>query len=134
MSEDLITSDNVSKELIKSCFYAAYIDVIIDKDGDIEMKDDKVFLRLAEKKDRIRIFCFFSFKEDSQPLARLQCANSINEEYLMVRAIVSEKQLIFNYDLMLGGGITKKMLVMTAKRFASIPDSAVQDHGKGMVK
>lgn len=134
MSDDLITPDNVSKELIKSCFDAAYIDAIIDKDGDVQMKDDKVFLRLTEKKDRIHFMCFFKFKENSQPLARLQCVNSINDEFIMVRASLKETRLIFDYDLMLDGGVTKKMMVMTAKRFASIPDAAVREHGNGIVE
>ena len=135
MQEELITTDNISQELLKSVFDAAFMDPTVDGDGDILIKDDvKVYVRLGDKKDRIRFICQFGFTEDSSPLARLQCVNLINTEYIMARAHVTDTTLIFNYDLLVSGGLSKKALVMALKRFASIPRDAVADHGKGIVE
>ncbi len=62
------------------------------------------------------------------------CANKINEEYILVCASAEKDLLFFRYDIMVAGGITKKALVLLVKRFASIPQSAVAEHGQGIVK
>ena len=135
MQDDLITSDNVSAELVKSVFDAAFMEASIDSDGDVLVKDAvRVFVRVPEKKDRLRMFCLFGFKSNSSQLAQLQCVNLINAEYLIVSASVQNGKLIFRYDLLLGGGLTKKALVMAVKRFAMIPQEAVADHGKEIVE
>lgn len=136
MQEDLITAENLSPELLKSVFDAAFMETKLDADGEIIVQDEvKVRVQVnQERKDRVRLLSAFGFKSDSQPLARLQCANQINAEYIMVCASAEEDILFFRYDLLVAGGVTKKALVMAVKRFASIPQGAVTDHGKEIVK
>ncbi len=126
---------NVSSDLVKSVFDAAFMDASIDSDGDVLVKNAvRVFVRVPEKKDRLRMFCLFGFKSNSSLAAQLQCVNMINAEYIMVCASAQNGKLIFRYDLLIGSGITKKTLVMALKRFAMIPQEAVADHGKEIVE
>jgi hypothetical protein len=133
--DDLLTPANVSAELIKSVFEAAFMDVRIDSDGDVLVKDAvNVFIRVAEKKDRLRLFCLFGFKAGSSTAAQLQCVNLINSEYIMVTASAQGTKLIFRYDLLLGDGLSKRSLVQAVKMFAGIPQPAAADHGRDIVE
>lgn len=136
MQNDLITSENLSPELIKSVFDAAFMDATLGEDGMIIVQDDiRVRVRPdIERKDRIRFMSIFGFKENSKPISRLECVNRINNEYIMIRASVHDELLVFDYDFYIVGGITKKALVMALKRFATIPRGAVAEHGQGIVE
>jgi hypothetical protein len=136
MPEDLITPENLSKELLYSIFDAAYMDVSYDSDGDLMIQDDvRCFVIPNEKtKDRIRLFTLFGFNPESSELDRLESVNRINNTYIMVRATSSNNDtLFFDYDICVKGGITRKNLVLTVKRFCSIPRDAVSEYCKGIV-
>ena len=136
MLNEQITSDNLSAELLKSVFDAAFMDATLDEDGEIVVKEAvNVRVRVnMEQKDRIRFLSVFGFKDDSSPLARLECVNRINSEYILICASVQEDLLLFRYDLWVQGGIEKKALVMALKRFSSIPQDAIVDHGSEIVE
>ncbi len=135
MQEELITSENLNIELVKSVFDSAFMDATLD-DGEVIVQDAiRVRIKVnQERKDRINLYCVFGFKSTSSQIARLQCANQINVDYLMVRAAVIDDILLFSYDLIVTGGITKKELVMTLKRFAGIPQAAVREFGNDIVE
>ena len=136
MQDDLITSENLTPELLKAMFDAAFMEAKLDDDGEVIVHDEvRVRVKVnMDRKDRIRFLTAFGFKSGSQPLARLQCVNQINAEYIMVCASAEEDLLFFRYDLMVAGGVTKKAVVMAVKRFASIPREAVLHHGKEIVE
>ncbi len=137
MSESLITPENLSMDLLEEVFDAAYMESSIDEDGDLKVLDAcTVYLRPdLERKERIRLLAIFAFEEASTMADRLICVNNINNEYIVVTASASDNGLlIFRYDLMLAGGMTKKALVLSVKRFASIPKDAIQDHGSSIVR
>lgn len=133
--DELITPENVSAQLIKSVFDGAYMEATIDGDGDVLIRDAvKVFIRVGEKKDRLRMFCLFGFKSNASNDAQLRCANLINSEYIVVTASAQGGKLFFRYDVLLGGGIPKRYLVQALKRFASIPQEAAADHGRDILE
>lgn len=136
--DQMITPDNLSKELLKSILDAAFIDAEYDEDGDIRAKggDCRCWVLPNDKhKDRIRLMTFFAFKPHASRTERLDCANKINKEYVCIRASISDKgTLFFDYDILVEGGITAKAFVLTVKRFCSIPHTAVAEHGTGIVE
>ena len=137
MADEMITSDNLSVDMLKAIFEAAYMDVSLDEDGDLLVKEAcKVFVQPdLEHKNRIRMFTIFTFEDSSSKSDRLECVNRINREYVMVCAFTTDTgALVFRYDLVLAGGLPRKALVVAVKRFASIPHSAVQEHGASLVK
>ena len=136
MEEELITPENVSKEFLKAIFDAAFMDASYDSDGDLRVKDQvSCFVFPSERKDRIRLATYFNFKPEASRLQRLECINHINDEYIIVRAIVGDRDsLRFTCDIPIAGGISKKAFILTCKRFCSIPHDAVQEFGNDIVK
>ena len=136
MAEELIAPDNLSKEYLKSIFDAAFMDTSYDSDGDLKVQEGLncyVFPE-QERKDRVRLMTMFRFKPEASELLRLQAVNRINTQYIIVKASASESgMLVFNWDIPITGGITKKAFVLAVKRFCSIPHDAVADCAKDVV-
>lgn len=133
---NLIIPENLSKELLYDLFEAAYMDVSYDKDGDIFVQEDvRCFVMPNEdKKDRIRLLTMFGFEPLSSEIDRLRCVNLINEKYLIVRAYSTDNNtLSFDYEIIIKGGITRKNLVLSVKRFCGIPRLAIQEFAQGLV-
>jgi len=135
MSDDLVTPDNLSKELLKSLFDSAFLETSWDDEGDLRVKDRiRCFALPSENKDRIRLLAIFGFKDGATPAQRLECVNNINREYIMVRAAIGSNGVLrFDHDIYVKGGVTKKNVVLATKRFLSIPLEAIEDHGKELV-
>jgi hypothetical protein len=135
MTQDLITPDNLSKELLKSIFDDALMETSFDNEGDLRVREDLSCFVLPNK-DRIRLLSFFGFEPHVSQQKRLEFVNRVNSEYVIVRAAVGSKNdtLFFDYDISVRGGITKKALVFATKRFLSIPRQAIQEFGTDLVK
>jgi hypothetical protein len=137
MSDELITTENVSPNFLKTIFDAAFMESSIDGDGDLVVKDRcNCVLLVSENKDRITLYVRFGFKSSASRLERLECANKINTEWAIVRARVSDLNdlLVFQYDILIGPGLSKKALVLAVKRFCGIPHTAVAEHGGGLIE
>ena len=136
MTDELITQDNLSKELLKSVLDAAFMETSFDDDGDLKVKDEVscfVFPNL-ERKDKVQLLAIFGFKSEASELQRLQAVNRINEKYIIVKAVAGNNdQLRFSWDIPIAGGITKKAFVIALKRFCSIPHDAVADCANDVV-
>ena len=136
MTDELITPDNLSKELLKSVLDAAFMETSFDSDGDLKVKDSVncFIFPNEERKDRVRLLTFFGFKPEASELLRLQAVNRINAEYIIVRAVVGNNNAMrITWDIPIAGGITKKAFVLAVKRFCSIPHDAVSDCAKDVV-
>jgi Putative bacterial sensory transduction regulator len=134
MSDDLITAETVTKELLRSIFDAAYMDVHTDKDGDLVIKERcSVYVFPDADKKRIRLMTQFGFVATATASQKLEAANKMNIGYLFARASVRNEVLLFDYDIPLDSGVTKKALVLMIKRFAQIPHAAVHEHAEEII-
>lgn len=126
MPEELITPDNLSKELLKAILDAAYLDTSYNKNGDLMVKDTVCCLVYPHQNGHtVQLMTQFGIKPEASELQRLQCANRINAEYIIVRAITGgDETLFFTWDIPIAGGITKKAFVLAFKRFCSISHNA----------
>lgn len=130
MTEELITPENLSKELLKAVLDAALMDTTYDKDGDLVVEDrvNCYVLVSQQRKDRVRLMALFRFKSEASEIERLQSVNRINDEYIIVRAVVGKNDTLrFTWDIPIAGGITKKAFAIAVKRFCSIPHEAIAD-------
>jgi hypothetical protein len=85
-------------------------------------------------KDRIKLLALVQFERAASHLQRLACVNRINSEYIVVKAIVGTGDMLrIEYDLLVGGGMTKKAFVLAVKRFCSIPRAAAAEHRVGVI-
>ena len=130
MPDELITSENVSIELLKSVFDAAYMDCESkDNNALVVQEKFKIWVSVGRKTE-IRFNTLFGFTEESSPITRLECVNTINSEYIMISTFVQEDSLWFRYDLAIDGGISRKALVKAVKRFGVIAAEAVTEHSQ----
>lgn len=137
MTEELITPENLTKELLKDALDAAFMDTSYDADGDLRVRDrvNCLVMPNEERKDRIQLIALFGFKPETSELERLRAVNRINTEYIIVRAIMGKRDnLIFTWDLPVNGGLTKKAFVLAVKRFCAIPHAAVADCANDLVE
>lgn len=136
VTDDLITPDNVSNELLLSLFDAAFMETRVDDDGDIQVLDQcGCWVVPSKEKKRIRLFTFFRFSPSATELQQLTCANEINKSYVIVKTAVGKGgRLTFEHDLSLEGGVTRKAVVLLVKRFCSIPHPAIEDLGKEIIE
>ncbi len=135
MTPPLITAENVSVELLKQIFEAAFVDYSMTDKGDIRIKDQCTVLVFPRKEQRlIKLMTVFGFKASTSMLERLECANKINVEYIIVRASVVDDTLYFEHDLLLDGGLSPKGLVWSVKRFDGIPYPALREHGADLLE
>ena len=130
MTDELITTENLSKELLKATLDAAFMDACFDSDGDLKVKEglNCLIFPNEERKDRVQLMAIFGFKPEASELLRLQAVNRINAKYIIVRAVVAKNDTLrFTWDIPIAGGITKKAFVLAVKRFCSIPHDAITD-------
>jgi hypothetical protein len=135
MSEQLVTPDNLSKELLESAFDSAFMDTSFDDDGDLRVCDGGIRCYVLVRKDRIRLMSLFGSEEGASREDLLEFANRVNDEYVVIRASVTAKGTVcFDYDILVTGGVTTKAIVLATKRFLGIPVEAIQEHGKELIK
>ena len=130
-----ITRESLSKETLKSLLEDAAFDVGLDNDGDIVVSDQiRCFVLPNIKQGTIRLMTGFVFKDDTTRLARVEAANEINTNFVMVRASVSGNVLYFDHDIFLNDGLSRRPFVVTVKRFCSIPRMAVAECAAALVQ
>ena len=127
---ELITPDNASIELIKDVYEAAFMDVALDDEKKQLRIREEVLARcfLSESKERLQLVAYYGIKDDAQRIDRLELANRINENYVLVRAgIDDDGDLWFDYTILLKGGATRKALVQATRVFLMLVPKAVND-------
>ncbi len=135
MSNEIITPENLSKELLKSIFEAAFMETSIDAEGDLQVRDG-IGCYVFAREDRIRLMTLFRTKDGANRQELLEFANRVNDQYIIVRVTVAGKgtTISFDYDIPVKGGITKQAVVLATKRFLSIPINAIQEHGLNLIR
>ena len=123
--DQLVTPDNLSRELLAEVFEAAYLDVSYDSDGDLVVRDGfRIFVLPAKHKRWIKLWALFRSKEGAGHLAKLQFANRVNDELVIVRAAVNGSGgFSFEHYIHVDGGISRKNIVMATKMFMSCVSS-----------
>lgn len=127
MSEQFITPENLTRELLKTILDAAFMETSYDKDGDLVVRD-RINCYVFPSKDRIQLMALFRWQEGASEEDRLAAANRINSEYAVIRAIVGKgNALLFTWDLPVAGGMTTKAFVLAVKRFCIVPHQAIAE-------
>ncbi|RDH86962.1 MAG: ornithine acetyltransferase [endosymbiont of Escarpia spicata] len=135
MSNDLVTSENLSKELLHSIYDAAFMDTSWNANGDLIVKENsKCVVIPSDDNDLLMFLSLYSFKTSSTQMERLECINNMNNGYLMIRArLVPDDMLKIDHHMYLRGGVSKKNIVLATKFFLSIPSHAALDYGQDII-
>jgi hypothetical protein len=128
---DILTPENITLEIIHDIYEAAMFEevTIDDEKSFIRIKDDILArARLPESKERLQLGALYGIKEDAQRIDRLELVNRINDQFVMIRASITEAgDLYFDYDITLKGGVTKKLIAHATRMFIKFVIKAVAD-------
>ncbi len=132
MSDELIHPEEVSSTSLKQLFDDAYMETSIDSDGDVRIKDKySCFLRPDPDGKLIALYAIFGANATAQPAGKLEYVNRVNDQVKLIRAsVMSDGRFFLDYYIPVDGGITKRAVVMAARRFLSCIEAAIsQDTG-----
>ena len=127
---ELLTPDTVTIDAVRAVYEQAYLDVTFDAERQfVRIKEDVVArAHLSESKERLQLVAVYGVKDDADRTARLELANRINENFVLVRAgIDDDGDLWFDYCVYFKGGVTPKALVQVTRAFLSIVPKAVAE-------
>ena len=135
MAEKIISTDNLSKELLKEIFDDAYLDAGFDeKDGDLFVKETwKTWIYLDEKKRYISLSLYFIINEDSSMADRLEYAGNVSREFILIKANLEKTVIAFKTYIWLEGGMTFKNIIKTYKAFLWVTEAALDDDKKNVL-
>ena len=130
MASELLTPDTVTIEGVRDVYEAAYTDVVLDEEtGQLRIREDLLARAfLSEARDRLQLVAYYGIKDDAQRVDRLELANRVNDQYVMIRAgIDDDGDLWFDYTISLKGGVTPKAVVQATRMFLMLVPRAVHD-------
>ena len=132
MSDEIITPESANSATIKQLFEDAYMETSLDTDGDVKIKDGYTcFLRADPDGRLIALYAIFGANPAAMQPAKLEYVNRVNDQVKLIRAsLMNDGRYFFDYYIPVEGGITKKAIVMAARRFLGCVKAAMdQDTG-----
>jgi hypothetical protein len=135
VSDEFIYPEGISVETLKALFEEAYMEASIDTDGDLIVKDNyRCYLRPDPDGRLISIYAIFGANPDATPEDKLAYANRVNDQVKLIRGSVSGNgKFFFDYYLSVEGGISKRAVVMSVRRFFSCLGSALREDTANVV-
>lgn len=135
MSEQLVTKDTLSRQVVKDIFDNAYLETE-DEEGDTFMVRDGYNFRVAVDSDKrfVHFRTIFGFREGALRQDQLEYVNDVNAGLIFIRASIINNFLIFDYYLFLEGGTTKKTIFQAYKFFQAIVGASLKKDTRGVLE
>ncbi len=130
MPAELLGPENVTLEAVRDIYDAALLDVELDEENGFVVIDDEIVARakLSDSKERLQLIACYRVREDVPRIDRLELVNRINDQYVIVRAAMSEDdELWVDYAVVLKGGTTPKQIAHATRMFLKVAEMAVKD-------
>jgi hypothetical protein len=127
--DDFIYPEGINAESLKKLFEEAYMEVSVDTDGDLIVKDNyRCYLRPDQDGRLISIYAIFGSAAEAAQADKLAYINRVNDQVKMIRASVSANgKFFFDYYFSVEGGVAKRAVVMSVRRFFSCLGSALRE-------
>jgi Putative bacterial sensory transduction regulator len=135
VADEIILPEAVTKDMLQALFTEAYMDVSLDSDGDIVVKQSyRCYVVPATDGRFIRLYSLFKPNPDATAENKLAFVNRVNDELIIVRAYVTDSGGFgFEWYIPIEGGVTKKLIVLAVQRFHRMLDSAIGKDDKNVV-
>ena len=122
----------LSDDVLKSIFDAAFIDTELDEDGDLFVTDDmRVLVEGLPDQDCFQFTAFFRITKTHPREKLLEACNSFNESYLGLKASIMDgnEVITFNYAVLMKGGgkIEAKEIIRLLKYFQDVVSASMED-------
>ncbi len=125
---DLVSEATVSRDMLKAMYDAAKVPAALDGGGNLTVTLPQLKVFVLPGKDSVRLMASYDFAPRATWQEKLDLANRINDEYIMVRALLPETRpgtLSVDYYVMLGAGISRASMVAITKRFGEVVVEAI---------
>jgi hypothetical protein len=135
VADEFIYPEGISQDTLKKMFEEAYMEVSVDTDGDLIVKDNyRCYLRPDPDGRLISIYAIFGASATAAPADKLTYINHVNDQVKLIRASVSANgKFFFDYYLSVEGGVSKRAIVMSVRRFFSCLGSALREDTANVV-
>jgi hypothetical protein len=135
VSDEFIYPEGINQETLKKMFEEAYMEVSVDSDGDLIVKDNyRCYLRPDPDGRLISIYAIFGAATTAAQPDKLAYINHVNDQVKLIRASVSANgKFFFDYYLSVEGGVSKRAIVMSVRRFFSCLGSALREDTANVV-
>ena len=135
MPDEIVLPEQVSQSFLHSLLDSAYMQVEMDADGDVFVKESyRCWLFPQPEGKHIRFLVQLRGNQESSLEDRLRYANAINDRLKLIRAYIdSDGDFGFDYYLAVDGGVTKKNIVFAVKYFLSLVTTAVQEDENNLI-
>jgi len=133
--DEFIYPEAITADALKLLFEEAYMEVAVDNDGDLIVKDNyRCYLRPDADGRLISIYAIFGASDGAVEADKLAYINRVNDQVKLIRASVSSNgKFFFDYYLTVEGGISKRTIVMSVRRFFSCLGSALREDSGNVV-
>lgn len=135
--DDLVTPEVVTRDFLFSLYDAAYMECSKDADGDTVIKEHgvKCVVELGPDNKWVRLAIGFPLDEEAPLESKLECANTVNDVYVIVRATIADGGygILFDYYIPLDGGVSRKTIVHSTRRFMEIARQAAMEHASKFI-
>lgn len=130
MPSELVSPENATLEGVRDIYNSALMDVELDEENGFVVIDDEIVARakLSDSKERLQLIACYKVREDAARIDRLELVNRINDQYVIVRAAMSDDdELWVDYAIVLKGGTTPKHIAHATRMFLKVAEMAVKD-------
>ncbi|MCY4320628.1 MAG: YbjN domain-containing protein [Alphaproteobacteria bacterium] len=135
--DDLVKPGALNRDLLHTLYEGAYMDCEQDSDGDSVITESglKCIATLPGHQDAIHLAILFPLKEAVSLKKKLECANQINDRYIITRAAVTKggALLLCDYYIFLNGGVSRKAIVLGTKKFIEVTRQAAEEYASDII-
>jgi hypothetical protein len=126
--DDVVYASEITNDFLYTFFSNAYFNVHRDDVGDVYVKDPfTVWIFPQQDGEQLRLMAQFAANTDVPRITKLEYANAINDTMKLLRAYVDRDEDIgFDYYIPTEGGITKRTIALSVRRFIDYVRSALQ--------
>jgi len=119
LSDQFIYPEAISVETLKQIFDENFMEVAVDSDGDLIVKDDyRRYLRPDADGRLVCVYAIFGANPDAAQPEKLDYINRVNDQVKLIRASVSDNgKFYFEYWISVEGGVARRSIVLAVRRF-----------------
>ncbi len=127
-SGEMVTEANLSRDVLKAALDAAKMTTAVDASGNLTVSFALIRVHVLPGKDVVRLLVSFSFAPRAAMQEKLDLANRINDQYIVLRAAVPAErpdQLSVDHYIVLGPGVSRAAIAAATRRFADVVVEAI---------
>lgn len=136
-AQRVISSDDLTPQLLKETFDNAYIEVLDTKDTYIKVKDVfSVYLDIDKNKRYVALNAVYNLSDKATPAKALELMNKLNGEVALIKTYYTPKSntITYYYYFWTEGGFTQKSLIGAFKLFKTALNLSLEKDTEMLIK